>query len=129
MLTANSLVLEELTPEIRGRVDAASEVDTRVTVEDGAEIIHSVVRGPAIIGRNTRIVNSYVGPFSSIYHDVVIENSEIERSIVLEHSTIRDIPTRIQDSLIGRHAEVTMNTLRPRAIKMHLGDHSRLGLL
>ena len=129
MLTANSLVLEELTPEIRGRVDAESEVDTRVTVEDGAEIIHSVVRGPAIIGRNTRIVNSYVGPFSSIYHDVVIENSEIERSIVLEHSTIRDIPTRIQDSLIGRYAEVTVNALRPKAIKMHLGDHSRLGLL
>ncbi len=129
MLTANSLVLEELTPEIRGRVDAASEVDMRVTVEDGAEIINSVVRGPAIIGRNTRIVNSYVGPFSSIYHDVVIENSEIERSIVLEHSTIRDIPTRIQDSLIGRYAEVTINALRPKAIKMHLGDHSRLGLL
>ncbi len=129
MLTANSLVLEELTPEIRGRVDAASEVDTRVTVEDGAEIINSVIRGPAIIGRDTRIVNSYVGPFSSIYHNVVIENSEIERSIVLEHSAIRDIPTRIQDSLIGRHAEVTVNALRPKAIKMHLGDHSRLGLL
>jgi glucose-1-phosphate thymidylyltransferase len=129
MLTANSLVLEELTPEIRGRVDAASEVDTRVTVEDGAEIINSVVRGPAIIGRNTRIVNSYVGPFSSIYHDVVIENSEIERSIVLEHSAIRDIPARIQDSLIGRHAAVDITALRPRAIKMQLGDYSRLELL
>ncbi len=129
MLNANSLVLEELVPEIRGSVDADSEVDMRVTVEEGAEIINSVVRGPAIIGRNARIVNSYVGPFSSIYHNVVIENSEIERSIVLEHSTIRDIPTRLQESLIGRHAEVGVTTLRPKSIKMHLGDHSRLGLL
>jgi glucose-1-phosphate thymidylyltransferase len=129
MLTANSLVLEELTPVIHGRVDDASEVDSRVTVEAGAEIVNSVVRGPAIIGANTRIVNSYVGPFSSIYHDVVIENSEIERSIVLEHSSIRDVPDRIQDSLIGRYADVTVTTLRPKAIKMHLGDHSRLGLL
>ncbi len=129
MLNANSLVLEELTPEIRGSVDAASEVDMRVTVEEGAEIINSVVRGPTIIGRDTRIINSYVGPFSSIYHHVVIENSEIERSIVLEHSVIRDIPTRIQDSLIGRHAEVTVNTLRPKALKMYLGDYSQLGLL
>jgi glucose-1-phosphate thymidylyltransferase len=129
MLTANDLVLEELTPVIRGAVDACSEVDTRVTIEEGAEIVNSVIRGPAIIGRNTRIVNSYVGPFSSIYYNVVIENSEIERSIVLEHSSIRDIPTRIQDSLIGRYAEVTIATLRPKAIKMHLGDHSRLGLL
>jgi glucose-1-phosphate thymidylyltransferase len=129
MLNANSLVLEELTPEIRGSVDSASEVDSRVTVEEGAEIINSVVRGPTIIGRHTRIVNSYVGPFSSIYHHVVIENSEIERSIVLEHSVIRDIPTRIQDSLIGRHAEVTVNSLRPKALKMYLGDYSQLGLL
>lgn len=129
MLNANSHVLEELTPLILGSVDAASEVDGRVTVQEGAEIVNSVVRGPAIIGKDTRIVNSYVGPFSSIYHNVVIENSEIERSIVLEHSAIRNIPTRIEDSLIGRHAEVDITALRPKAIKMHLGDHSRLGLL
>jgi len=129
MLTANSLVLEELTPAVAGYVDRDSEVDTRVTIEQGAEIINSVVRGPAIIGRNTRIVNSYVGPFTSIYHDVLIENSEIERSIVLEHSAIRDIPARIQDSLIGRHAAVDISALRPRAIKMQLGDHSHLELL
>ncbi len=128
MLTANSLVLEELKPDIKGSVDTSSEVDTRVTVEPGAEIINSVVRGPAIIGRNTRIVNSYVGPFTSIYHDVVIQNSEIERSIVLEHSSICNIPTRIQDSLIGRHANVDINSLRPKAIKLQLGDHSRLEL-
>lgn len=129
MLTANSLVLEELKPEIKGSVDAASEVDMRVTIQAGAEIVNSVIRGPAIIGQNTQIINSYVGPFTSIYHDVVIRNSEIERSIVLEHSAVCDIPTRIQDSLIGRHASVGINTLRPKAIKMHLGDHSRLELL
>jgi glucose-1-phosphate thymidylyltransferase len=129
MLRANSLVLEELVPEIKGYVDRASDVDPRVTIERGAEIINSVIRGPAIIGRNARIVNSYVGPFTSIYHNVVIEDSEIERSIVLEHSTICKIPARIQDSLIGRYTNVNINELRPRALKMHLGDHSRLELL
>ena len=85
MLEANSLVLEELTPTIEGYVDRDSDVDSRVTIEKGAEIINSVVRGPTIIGEHTRIVNSYVGPFTSIYHHVVVEDSEIERSIVLEH--------------------------------------------
>ena len=129
MLEANSLVLEELTPVIDGYVDRDSEVDTRVTVERGAEIINSVVRGPAIVGKDTRIVNAYVGPFTSIYHDCLVENAEISRSIVLEHSQIRNINRRIEDSLIGRHVVLHRSPIRPRAYKFTLGDHSNVGLL
>jgi glucose-1-phosphate thymidylyltransferase len=129
MLEANSLVLEELKPAIEGMVDHNSEVDSRVTVEPGAEIINSVVRGPAIIGKDTRIVNAYVGPFTSIYHHCLVENAEISRSIVLEHSQIRNINRRIEDSLIGRHVVVHRSPIRPRAYKFTLGDHSQLGLL
>jgi glucose-1-phosphate thymidylyltransferase len=129
MLEANGLVLEELTPQIEGYVDRDSEVDGRVTIEKGAEIVNSVIRGPTVIGEGTRIVNSYVGPFTSIYHDVVIENSEIERAIVLEHSTIRDIPARIQDSLIGRHVKLVRSPIKPKAYKLTLGDHSQVGIL
>lgn len=129
MLEANSLVLEELNPIIEGYVDRDSEVDSRVTVEQGAEIINSVVRGPAIIGKETRLVNAYVGPFTSIYHHCLIENAEISRSIVLEHSQIRNINRRIEDSLIGRHVVVHRSPIRPRAYKFTLGDHSQLGLL
>ncbi|MFP4394213.1 MAG: glucose-1-phosphate thymidylyltransferase [Anaerolineales bacterium] len=129
MLEANGMVLEELDPHITGYVDRESEVDSRVTVEQGAEIINSVVRGPAIIGENTRIVNSYIGPFTSIYHHCVIQNSEIERSIVLEHSSIDDIAQRIQDSLIGRNVVLKRSPIRPKALKLTLGDYSHLGLL
>ncbi len=129
MLTANSLALEELTPVIEGYVDRESEVDSRVTVERGAEIINSVVRGPAIIGQDTRLVNAYVGPFTSIYHHCLIENAEISRSIVLEYSQICNVGHRIEDSLIGRHVVVQRSPMRPRAYKFTLGDHSQLGLV
>ncbi len=129
MLEANSLVLEELTPKVDGYIDRDSEVDSRVTLEQGAEIINSVVRGPAIIGKDTRVVNAYIGPFTSIYHHCLIENAEISRSIVLEHSQIRNINRRIEDSLIGRHVVVHRSPIRPRAYKFTLGDHSQLGLL
>ena len=128
MLEANAYVLEELTPCITGNVDEQSVVDARVTVEAGAQVINSVLRGPTIIGEHTRIENSYIGPFTSIYHDVVVENSELERCIVLEHSQVIDIPVRIQDSLIGRHAKLKRSTLKPKALKMNLGDYSRLWL-
>ena len=85
-----------------------------------------MVRDPTIIGENTVIENSYIGPFTSIYHDVTIQNCEIERSIVLEHSTLADIGTRIQDSLVGRHAVVRRNVDKPKSLKMNIGDHSNL---
>lgn len=129
MLEANSLVLDELVPGVMGSVDAASMVDSRVTVCEGAQIVNSVVRGPTIIGEGTRIVNSYVGPFSSIHHHCVIENAELERSIVLEHCVISNVATRIQDSLIGRRATITRAERRPAAYKLTLGDHSNVGLV
>ncbi len=129
MLEANDLVLDEIEHSIDGYVDRDSRVNGKVTIEKGAEIINSRVRGPAIIGEDTRIVNSYIGPFTSIYHHVLIENSEIEHSIVLEHSQILDIPYRIEDSLIGRSSVITRSPIKPKALKMTLGDHSNVGIL
>lgn len=129
MLQANDRVLAELSHQVEGYVDRDSTIDHLVTVERGAEIINSVVRGPAIIGEECRVVNSYVGPFTSIFHHTVIENSEIEHSIVLDHSAIHDVPSRIQDSIIGREVEVTYSPIKPKAYKMALGDNSKVGLL
>lgn len=129
MLEANDLVLEELNYRIEGYVDRDSQVGRRVTVQRGAEVINSVVRGPSIIGENTRIINSYIGPFTSIYHDVIVENSEIEHSMVLENSRIENIGSRIQDSLIGRDVIVSRSPIKPKALKLTVGDHSKLGIL
>ncbi len=129
MLEANDLVLDEIEHRVEGYVDRDSKVNGKVTIAKGAEIINSRVRGPAIIGEDTRLVNSYVGPFTSIYHNVLIEDSEIEHSIVLEHSKIIDIPYRIEDSLIGRRSKITRSPIKPKALKMTLGDHSNVGIL
>ena len=129
MLSANDLVLEELNYRIDGYVDRDSMVDHRVTIQPGAEIINSTVRGPAIIGENTRIVNSYIGPYTSIDHHVTIENSEIEHSMVLENCRISNVESRIQDSLIGRDVVIYRSPMRPKALKLTIGDHSKLGIL
>ncbi len=129
MLEANDLVLEEIEYKTEGYVDRDSKVGRRVTIQRGAEVINSVVRGPSIIGENTRIVNSYIGPYTSIDHDVTIENSEVEHSMVLENSQILDIETRIQDSLIGRNTIVKKSPIKPKALKLTIGDNSEVGIL
>ena len=98
-------------------------------IEEGAEIVNSVVRGPAIIGEHSRIENSYIGPFTSVYHNCLVSDSEIEHSIVLEHSRIVDIPYRIEDSLIGRNVELTRSSRKPKGYKLMLGDYSRVGVV
>jgi len=129
MLDANRLVLDEMEPKVEGYVDRASKLIGKVIVQKGAEVIGSVVRGPAIIGEETRILNAYIGPFTSVYHHVLVERSEIEHSIVLEHSRIVDISQRIENSLIGRNVEIVRSPLLPKAFKMTLGDNSKVGLL
>jgi glucose-1-phosphate thymidylyltransferase len=129
LLEANRLLLDDLEPAIAGYVDRTSNLIGKVIVEAGAEIINSTIRGPAIIGEHTRILNAYIGPFTSIYHHCIIEDSEVEHSIVLEQSSIIDLPHRLEDSLIGRNVEVGRSMLKPKAYRLLIGDNSSVGML
>jgi glucose-1-phosphate thymidylyltransferase len=129
LLEANRLILEELVHDVQGYVSRDSQISGRVIIEPGAEVIHSTIRGPAIIGEHTRIINSYIGPFTSVYHHCLIEDSEVEHSIVLENSSVRELPHRLEDSLIGRNVEIGRSPLKPRAYRLMLGDNSSVGVL
>lgn len=129
MLEANRLILETQEPAIHGTVDDMSQIYGRVVVQSGATIQNSVIRGPAIIGEHTVVLDSYVGPFTSIYHHCLVQQSEIEHSIILEHSRVVDIPHRIEESLIGRNVEISRSPIKPRAYKLMLGDYSKVGIL
>ncbi|MDP9863425.1 MULTISPECIES: glucose-1-phosphate thymidylyltransferase [Streptosporangium] len=125
MLEVNRLVLESLDGRVDGRVDGASELIGRVVVEPGAVVERSRIVGPAIVGAGARILDSYVGPFTSIAADCVINGSEIEYSIVLPRSSISGV-SRIESSLIGHDVEVTPAPKTPRAHRLVLGDHSKV---
>ncbi len=125
ILEANRIMLEGLEPFLKGRVDKKSQIIGRVAIDEEAEIVGSVIRGPAIIGRKSKILNSYIGPFTSIYYDVLVENSEIEHSVILERVKIRNI-SRVEDSLIGRDVEVTKSKRKPKAYRFMLGDQSHV---
>ena len=129
MLQVNHLVLDKLAPSIEGFVDADSTVQGKVVIENGAEIINSRIRGPVIIGADTRIVNSYVGPYTAINYGCTVTDSEIEHSIILENSRVIDLPGRLADSLIGRNVEIARSPIKPKAYKMLLGDNSNVGVL
>lgn len=127
MLECNRQVLEGVDPANNGTVDEHSQLVGRVIIQDGAEVVRSTIRGPAIIGANTKIVDSYVGPFTSIYHDCMITNTEVEHSIVLENCVLAGAG-RIEDSLLGKSVTVATSKQQPRANRLMLGDNSTVTL-
>ena len=72
MLEANRLILDDIAERDDGtQVD--SRVEGRVAIEAGATLTRSTVRGPAIIGSGAQITDAYIGPYTAIGDDVVIE--------------------------------------------------------
>ncbi|MFI1734547.1 glucose-1-phosphate thymidylyltransferase [Streptomyces acidicola] len=111
MLDVNRHVLDSLAADhpLAGEVDDDSVLTGQVRVAPGA-----------------RVVGSRIGPHTSIAEDCEITGSDIESSIVLLGSTVRDVPA-ITASLIGRHTSVRS----ARAGGNHqpvLGDHTRITL-
>jgi glucose-1-phosphate thymidylyltransferase len=129
LLEANRLILEDVVPEVRGAVRGCTQVEGRVVVEAGAEIVDSLVRGPAVIGAGARVMNSFIGPFTSVADGVTIENSEIEYSIILAGSVIRDLGGRLVDSLVGKNCDIRRVEAKPRAFRLMVGDNSQVGVV
>lgn len=125
MLEVNRSVLETVEPLVEGVVDDDCELIGRVRVEAGARITNSRIVGPAVIGGDTVISGSYVGPFTSVAEGCRIEDSEIEYSIVLRGATITGV-RRVEASLIGRDVEVTPAPRTPSSHRLVLGDHSKV---
>ena len=127
LLESNRYLLERLDPANHGSVDAASTIEGRVVIEKDAEVIGSRIQGPAIIGERTKVVNSVIGPFTSIAADCEIRDAELDNSVVLSQSRIVGV-AGLTDSLVGREVEVTGSGQRPHVMRLMLGDHSKVDL-
>ncbi|MFC1938418.1 glucose-1-phosphate thymidylyltransferase, partial [Chloroflexota bacterium] len=126
LLEANRVVLDDfLKRDIRGEVDATSQVVGRVAVAEGVKIENSTIRGPASVAGNCHIKDSFIGPFTSIAAGTKVESSRIEHSVILENCFISNIE-RLEDSIIGRGANVTRrdNILKPA--RLFIGDDARV---
>jgi glucose-1-phosphate thymidylyltransferase len=128
LLLANDTVLDDwLVHDVKGAVDAESRVSGRLCIEPGAEVVRSTLRGPIIVGAGARIVDSHIGPFTSVGDGVVIERASVEHSILLSGSQVRDI-VRLEDSVIGRRVVVQPGRTRHGALNLLVGDDCRVEL-
>lgn len=108
ILEANQLVLSEIEPYNKGKLEPEVKTSGTICVGEGTVIYSdTTLRGPLIIGKNCRIgPRSYVGPYSSVGDNSTIRGAEIENIIVMDDCRI-ECKTRIVDSLIGRSTQIT----------------------
>src|SRR5438552_1265350 len=123
MLNANRMVLSAMEPRCDGSIDDKCQIHAPVVIESGATVEDSVLRGPPVIGRDTAIVNSYVGPNTSIDARCRIVGCRIEDSIVMEDSRLERLHWPVAKSMIGRFVELHGGH---NLYSLTLGDYSRI---
>ncbi len=128
MLEANRLVLDTILPRLDGEL-VDSQAEGRVIVEAGAKLERSTVRGPAVIGAGARLTDAYIGPYTAIGADCVVERAEVEHSILLAGSSVRGLAGRMESSLLGRNVAVSRDDSQPRAYRFMVGDNSSISIL
>ncbi|MDH4212234.1 MAG: glucose-1-phosphate thymidylyltransferase [candidate division WOR-3 bacterium] len=128
IIEANLLILQDIEPDNQGKV-VDSTLNGRVVIGKGTLVEKSIIRGPAIIGENSRLSRAYVGPFSSIGADVTIENSEVECSVIMDGATICNLENRIDRSILGRNVVINQINESPRTHKFILGDQSYVQII
>lgn len=122
ILEANRLILDDLTPAVNGEV--LGELRGRVSIEAGTTVNeHTVIKGPAIIGRACRIKDSYIGPYTSIGNNCEIIDTEVEDSVVMDDAKLLHAG-KVIDSMVGRGAVIEKNKRPPKGGKYIIGEFS-----
>ncbi len=124
ILEANRLILDEVKPRNEGEL-VGSKVFGRAVIGPRSVIENSTVKGPCIIGKDCRVANSYIGPYTSINDGCIIERTEIEDSVVMAGSSLLNAG-RILESLIGKNVKIHENGGRPVGNRFVVGDNSEI---
>jgi glucose-1-phosphate thymidylyltransferase len=128
LLEANRMILDEL-PHIPPDTGPESvRVEGRVAIHPTAKLERTTIRGPAVIGGGAEVLDTFIGPYTSIGADARLEGAEIEHSIVLEGASIHHVGQRIEASLIGAQAEITRDFGMPAALRLRVGRESTVRL-
>jgi glucose-1-phosphate thymidylyltransferase len=126
LLEANRTVLDEIEGrQVCGQVDDCSRIIGRVSIEAGASIENSLVRGPVVIGAGTCIRNSSIGPYTSVGRDCVIDTSTVQDCVIMDGARIAFVD-RVEESIVGKNVSVRRPEGHSRALRLMIGDEAEV---
>jgi glucose-1-phosphate thymidylyltransferase len=126
LLEGNRRMLEGLRPSAPVSALQDCTIQGAVHVHESAHVERTLLRGPLVIGAGARVIDAYIGPYTSIGEYAVIEGTEIENSIVLAEAEVRYVGARLESSVIGRRARVVRGFDMPGGIRVSLGEAAEI---
>lgn len=110
---------KDVTVETNGRMLRFLQEEGEKLVAENVVLENAQIIPPCYVGQNVVIKNATVGPNVSLGDDCLVENSQIQDSLIQNHSTIRN--ATLKDSMMGSHA-----TFDGNFTSISIGDYSNL---
>lgn len=128
-IESNQYLLDKtIDPKIGSKVDDGSRITGRVYIGKGCIVKNSEIRGPVSIKDNVSIIDSYIGPYTSIDEKCLIEGSRIENCVLMTDVKILKVKQQIDNSLIGPEAEISGNGGHRTCVEFFIGEKANIKL-
>jgi glucose-1-phosphate thymidylyltransferase len=79
------------------------------------------------VGTGAVIIDSFVGPYTSVGNDCQITSSSLQNSVILNSVKITGV-ARLEDSIIGQNTVVQSGTDSNRATRLAVGDDAEVDI-
>lgn len=112
LLDVNEHFLENMEPEIRGKIEEGVTIDGPVVLGKNSRIRSgSYIMGPVYIGEDCDVgPNTFLRKYTSIGNNVRIGNAvEIKNSIIMDHTNVNHL-SYVGDSVIGAYCNIAAGT-------------------
>lgn len=125
MLAANALLLDRVQTEVHpSAVLEDVKIQGRVRIGSNVTLRRVRLRGPLVIGAGCRLIDAYVGPYTSVGEDTCMEKVAVENSILLPGCRLEGPDLRLEDSLIGSGTEIWARA--GRSVSLLVGDDAHM---
>jgi len=107
IIDANNILISEMEPYFYGEKIGDVELNGKVIVGKKSQLLNkTTITGPVLIGNNSNLgINVKIGPNVSIGDNCILENCEIENSIIMDNCKISGIG-KISNSIISYNSKI-----------------------
>ncbi len=123
-LSCNRMALEGLVSKGVGKNGTYSKayMGENVTIDS-----RSKISGPCYIGSGSRIVNSSIGPYTSIGRNCRLEDCNVENSVIMDDvSILIDQSLKVKDSIVGSASVIKSNGAGEKSLRVIIGRDSKI---